>query len=111
MQRLYFQVQTQKRTLNTDSLPDLTSQSFRELWELCRSLAATTIEQAMATTDPKTKRQWLSLSLRALRLASRMLEQTEYEDIRAKLEEIEARQKQIEEKQGEQVPPYTHIAS
>lgn len=100
-----------KRKLDTSDWPDLTAKSFQELWKLTRSLAAVCLEEAQKAQDPKQKRMWIAHGVRALRLSGKWLEKTEYEELRTKVEEVEARQKAIEEKEQEGLPPQARTTS
>lgn len=110
--KLLYQIQSKaKRKLDTSDWPDLTAKNFQELWKLTRSLAALCLEEAQKAQDPKQKRMWIAHGVRALRLSGKWLEQTEYEEIKAKLEEVERRQKVIEEKEYEGLPPQARTTS
>jgi len=99
--RLLFRIAIEaKRRLDMSQWPDISAKNFQELWELTRSLAALCLEQAEKAEDPKQKRMWISHGLRALRLAGKWLEQQKIDEFEAKLEEIEMRQKALEESGG-----------
>lgn len=110
--KLLYRIQGKaKRKLDTSDWPDLTAKSFQELWKLTRSLAAVCLEEAQKAQDPKQKRMWIAHGVRALRLSGKWLEKTEYEELRTKVEEVEARQKAIEEKEQEGLPPQARTTS